>query len=131
VCWSSKMGLGRTTSDSIIHVDLHKLNNKLVSAELKHFWCTNEPWANTNSQDSPWPGLGGNHHLPPYSILCAWPWNQHPKVILYQDFQVGIPKFPKLELLWLWRPITLCVDLRLKWGLKKSCSPCWELSYDM
>ncbi len=26
---------------------------------------------NTTSLDSPWPGLGGSHHLPPYSILCV------------------------------------------------------------
>jgi hypothetical protein len=31
-CSSSKMGLGRVTSSSIIHIDLHKPNNKLVSA---------------------------------------------------------------------------------------------------
>jgi hypothetical protein len=30
-CWSFKMGLGRLTSNSIIHMDLHK-PNKLVSA---------------------------------------------------------------------------------------------------
>ncbi len=152
------------TSGSIIHTDLHKPNNKLVSAQLEHFWCTNEPWANTNSlthsqllegfkseskykivegegvgarslahntlrgrracwssgmglgrvdklysltractqptqgdqcivgtplvlrramgnmdtQDSPWPGLGGSHHLPPYSILCTSPRGLHP-----------------------------------------------------
>ncbi len=54
-------------------------------------WCTDEPWANTDSQDSPWPGLGGSHHLPSYSILCDWPWDQHPNVILSQDSQVGVP----------------------------------------
>jgi hypothetical protein len=64
-------GLRRVTSRSIIHTDLHKLNNKLVNVELKHFWCTDEPWADTNSQDSPRPRLGGNHHILPYSILCA------------------------------------------------------------
>ncbi len=26
-----------------------------------------------DTQDSPWPGLGGSHHLPPYSILCSSP----------------------------------------------------------
>jgi hypothetical protein len=31
-CWSSGMGLRQTTSDSIIHLDLHKPNNKLISA---------------------------------------------------------------------------------------------------
>jgi hypothetical protein len=44
---------------------------------------------------------------------------------------VGVPKFPKLGILRLWRPITLCVDLRLKWGLKQRCNPCQELSNNM
>jgi len=30
-------GLGRVTSRSIIHIDLHSSNNKLVSAWLEHF----------------------------------------------------------------------------------------------
>ncbi len=41
-----------------------------------------EPRVTTDSQDSPWHGLGGSHHLPPYSIFCAWPRDQHPNVIL-------------------------------------------------
>jgi hypothetical protein len=44
---------------------------------------------------------------------------------------MGVPKFPKLGLLQLWGPITLCVDLQLQWGLKQSCSPGWELSNNM
>jgi hypothetical protein len=52
-----RWGLGRVTSESIIHTDLHSPNNKLVSAWLEHFWCTNEPWAYTNSQNSPRPEL--------------------------------------------------------------------------
>jgi hypothetical protein len=43
-----KWGLGRMTSKSIIHMDLHKPNNKLVNAWLEHFWCINEPWAYTD-----------------------------------------------------------------------------------
>jgi hypothetical protein len=35
-------GLGRMTSRSIIHIDLHK-PNKLISVWLEHFWCTNKP----------------------------------------------------------------------------------------
>jgi len=31
------MGLGRLTSNSISHTNMHKPNNKLVSVELKHF----------------------------------------------------------------------------------------------
>ncbi len=38
-----------TASESIIHMNLHKLNNKLVSAWLEHFWCTNEAHAYMDS----------------------------------------------------------------------------------
>jgi hypothetical protein len=31
VCWSSGMGLGRLTNNSLIHTDLHKPKNKLVN----------------------------------------------------------------------------------------------------
>ncbi len=97
-----------------------------------HNWSTfgtqNEPWVNMNSQDSPRPKLGGSHHLPPYSILCASPWGQHPNVILSWDSQMRVPKFSKLGLLQLWRPITLYEDLWLRWGRKQSCSPRWKLS---
>ncbi len=64
-----RWGLGRVTSGSIIHMDLHKPNNNLFGAQLKYFWCTDEPRVYTDSQDSPQPGLGGNHHLPPYSNI--------------------------------------------------------------
>jgi hypothetical protein len=102
---------GRLTSKLITHTNLYKPDNKLVNAQLEHLWCMNEPQTNMDSQDSPRPKLGGSHHLPPYSILCAWPWDQHPNVILSQDSQVGVPKFPKLGLLQLWRPIILCAYL--------------------
>jgi hypothetical protein len=36
-CWSSRMGLGRLTSNSITHTNLYKPNNKLDSAQLEHF----------------------------------------------------------------------------------------------
>jgi len=68
---ASGWGLGRMTSRSFIHTNLHKLNNKLVNALLEHFWCTNKPWAYMDSQDSPWPGLGGNHHLPSYIFFVT------------------------------------------------------------
>ncbi len=50
---------------------------------------------------------------------------------LSRDSQVGIPKFPKLGLPWLGRPITLCSDLQLRWGPKQSYSPCRKLSNGM
>jgi hypothetical protein len=70
-----------------------------------------------------------SHHLPPYSILCACPQDRHPNGIFSRDFQVdsqvgGLPSgSSKIRTLW--------VDLRLRWGLKQSCNPCWELSNDM
>jgi hypothetical protein len=68
---ASRLRLGWVTSGSIIHIDLHNPNNKLVSVWLENFWCMDKPWAYTNSHDSPQPGLGGSHHLPPYIILCV------------------------------------------------------------
>jgi hypothetical protein len=41
------------------------------------------------------------------------------------------PKFSKLGLLQLWKPITSFTNLQLRWGLKQSYNPCWELSNDM
>jgi len=90
-----------------------------------------EPRANSDSQDSPRPRLGGSHHLPPYSNLYAWPQGQHPNVILSRDSQVGVAKFPKLGLPWLWRCIILCGNLWLRWGLKWSYILCQELSNGM
>ncbi len=91
------MGLGRLTS---------KFNYSHRSAQTKQqvgqcvvgtLWCTNKPQVNTDSQDSPWPGLGKNHHLPPYNILCAWPQDLHSNVILSWNSQVGVSKFSKLD----------------------------------
>jgi hypothetical protein len=45
--------------------------------------------------------------------------------------KLGVPKFPKLGLSWIWRPITSCVDLQLKWILNQSCSCHGELSNGM
>jgi hypothetical protein len=86
---------------------------------------------NTNTQDSPRPGLGGNHHLPPYSILFTSPWGPHPNGFLSWDSQVGVPKLPRLGLPRLWGAITLRVDLWLRSDVKQSCSPHWELSNGM
>ncbi len=46
-------GVRRVTNRSIIHIELHKPNNKLISVGLGHFWCTDELLAYTYSQDSP------------------------------------------------------------------------------
>jgi hypothetical protein len=51
--------------------------------------------------------------------------------ILSRDSQMGVSKLPKLGLSWFWGPITLFADLWLRWGLRQSCSPCWELCNSM
>jgi hypothetical protein len=51
-------------------------------------------------QDTPWPGLGGNHHLPPYSILCNAPRRLHPNGSFSRDSQVGVSKLSQNCLGW-------------------------------
>jgi len=99
----------------------------IVGTLLVLGWAT----GNSDSQDLPRPGLRGSHHLAPYSILCASSWDPHPNGILSQDSQVKVPKLPKLGFLQLWGPIILHADLRLRWGLKQSCSPHQDFSNDI
>jgi hypothetical protein len=81
-----------------------------------------------DSQDSPRLKLGGSHHLPPYSILCTFPWRLHPNGFLFRDSQREVPKLLGLGLLQLCGAITSRSDLRSGQGLKQSCSSCQELS---
>jgi hypothetical protein len=84
--------------------------------------------SNSDSQDSSRPELGGSHHLPPYSILCASPWGPHPNGFLSRDSQVGVLKLPRLGLLQLWSAIILRENLWWRWSLKQSYSPHRDLS---
>jgi hypothetical protein len=83
---------------------------------------------NTDSLESPWPGLEGSHHLPPYSILCIFPRHLHPNDFLSRDSQGGVPKLSRFGLPRLWELITPSSDLWLGWGLKQVYSSPQELS---
>ncbi len=83
---------------------------------------------NTDSLDSPRPGLGGSHHLPPYSILCVRPLDLHPNGFLSRDSQGRVPKLFRFGLPRLWELITPNSNLRLGWGMKQTCSSPQELS---
>jgi hypothetical protein len=83
---------------------------------------------NTDSFDSPWPGLKGSHHLPPYSILCISLPHLHPNGFYSWDSQGGVPKLSRFEFPGLWELIILGSDLGLGWGLKKICSFPQDLS---
>jgi hypothetical protein len=73
-------------------------------------------------------GLGGSHHLPPYSNLCITPPHLHSNGTFSHDSQGGVSKLSRFGLSGLWQLITPCSDLRLGWGLKQTCSSPWELS---
>jgi hypothetical protein len=49
---------------------------------------------NTDTQDSPRPGLGGSHHFPPYSILCDSPRDPHPNGFSLPGLPRGSPEIP-------------------------------------
>jgi len=83
---------------------------------------------NTNTQDSPRPGLGGSHHFPPYSILYSSSRGLHPNGYFSRDSRAGVPKSRQLGFLQLWSPITLRADLGSQCSPKKSCSSRRELS---
>jgi hypothetical protein len=84
--------------------------------------------ATLDSLDSPWPGLRGSHHLPPYSILYVTPPHPHSNGSLSRDSQSEVPKLSQFRLPRLWAFITSCSNLRLGRGLKRTCSSPWKLS---
>jgi hypothetical protein len=101
-----------------------KPTNKLVSSHSGTL-------STRDSRDSPQPGLEGSHHLPPYSILCVTPWHVHPNSTFSRDSRIGVPKLSWFGLPELWKFITLFLEFRLRWGLKKTCSSPQELSNGM
>ncbi len=105
-----------------------QLTNTSVNTMLEHLWCQDKPRATLDSQDSPQPELGGNHHLPPYSILCTSPQRLHPNGFLSRDSQREVPKMPRLGLPQLCAVVTSRSDLRSGRGLKQTCNSCREFS---
>jgi hypothetical protein len=75
-----------------------------------------------DSLDSPQPGFGGSHHLPPYSILYASPPHLHLNGTFSRDSQSGIPKLSRFGLPGLWAFITFRFNFRLGQDLKQTCS---------
>ncbi len=122
------MGLGWGTSFSYLFKPTSSQPTSWLDHILEHPWCLDKPWTTLDSQNSPQPGLGGSHHLPPYSILYVFPRHLHSNDFLFWDSQGGVPKLSQFGLLGLCKFITLCSNLRLGWGLKKTCSSPWELS---
>jgi hypothetical protein len=98
--------LGRGTI-ILLHGPASKTNHKLVRTHFATFWCWDKPHATLDSLDSPRPGFGGSHHLPPYSILCVAPPRPCPSGSLSRDSQSGVPKLSRFGLPGLWA-IIIC-----------------------
>ncbi len=85
------------------------------------------------SHERPW--IHNIHHIPylgkpppsPYNIFYTCLRGPHLNDFLSRDSQMRVPKLPRLKLLKFCNAIILCVDPRLGWGLKQSCSPHREL----
>ncbi len=88
-----------------------KPTNKLVSSHLESLLVLGQATGNTNSPDSPWPGLEGSHHLPPYSIIYIIPPHLHPNGTFSRDSQNGIPKLSRFGLSGFWAFIISCSNL--------------------
>jgi hypothetical protein len=112
----------------LLHDPASKTNPKLVRIHFASIWCWDKPRATLDSLDSSRPGLGGSHHLPPYSILYVTLWESHPNGTFSQDSQGGVPKLYWVELPGLWTFIFPGSNLRLEWSLNQSCSSPRELS---
>jgi len=121
-CWKFRDRLGRGTSLFNYTVLHPNPTHKWVRTHSAPFWCWDKPWANLDSLDSPRPGLGGSHHLPPYSILCSSPRDLHPNDSFSRDSQSGVPKLSWFRLPGLWTLITPCPKFGSRRGLHQSCS---------
>jgi len=110
-----------------LHDPASKTNHKLVITHSALIWCWDKLRATSDSLDSPWPGLEGSHHLPPYSILCVTLREPHPNGTFSRDSQGGVLKLSRVGLPRLWELISPGSDLRLEWGLNQSCSSPREL----
>jgi len=112
----------------LLHDPASKTNPKLVRTHFAPFWCWDKPRATLDSLDSPRPGLGGSHHVLPYSIFCVTLWEPHLNGTFSRDSQGGVPKLSRVRLPGLWALISPRSDLRLEWGLNQSCSSSRKLS---
>jgi hypothetical protein len=131
-CCSS--GMGTKKSDKWVDYSHRPAQNQTTSW-LMHSWNIFGAW--TNHGQTQIHKIHKTHHSPNLGEATTFP-----LTVLFvpshgpctqMSFCLGTPKLGVLKygLPRLWRPITCCANFRLKWGLKQSYSPCWELSKDM
>jgi len=74
------------------------MNHKLVRSPSETLLVLGQAMGNTDSLDSPQPGLRGSHHLPPYNILYIAPPHPHPNGFYSHDSQGGVLKLSQFGL---------------------------------
>jgi hypothetical protein len=126
-CWKLRDYTRKRDKLILLFDPASKPTNKLVSSHSELSWCWDKPRATLDSLNSPKPALGGNHHLPPYSILYITLSHLHSNGTFSQDSQSGVQKLSQFRLPRVWAFITSCSDLQLGWGLMQTCSSLWEL----
>ncbi len=99
-CWKFRDQTRKRSSYLVMN--LHPNQHKLVKTHSACIWCWDKPRANSNSHDTPRPGLGRCHHHIPNSILCIHPQEWHPNGSFSQDSQSGVPKLSRFRLPRLW-----------------------------
>ncbi len=119
-CWKLRDQTKKRSSSSV--TNLHPKPTRTC------IWCWDKPRANLDSHDTPRPGLGGSHHLPPYRILCSSMRRLHPNGSFSRDSQGGVPKLSRFGLSGLWAFITSRLELRSGQALNQTCSSRLELS---
>ncbi len=94
---SPRIRLGRGTRRSSLN--LHpRTNHKRVSSHSGTPLGVRTSHGHFDTQDSPRPGLGGCHHLPPYSILCNAPRGLHANGSFFPGLPSWSPEIvPKLS----------------------------------
>jgi hypothetical protein len=108
---ASGWGLRRMANESIIHMDLHSLNNKLVNAWLEHFLCMDKPRAYTYSQNLSQPDLREATTFPFYVFSMISHGGCIQMSFCPGTPKLGVSKFSKLGLMALWKAITSCAQL--------------------
>ncbi len=112
-CQKSRDQTGKR--DQIVKLEsASKTNHKRVSLHSGTPLGVGISHGHFDTQDSPRPGLGGSHHLPPYGILCSSPRELHLNGSFSRDSQVGVPKLSQVGLLGLWTLTTPGSNLRLE-----------------
>ncbi len=98
----------------------------LVRSHSACIWCWDKPWPNSDSLDSPWPRLGGSHHLPPTALCRGYiQMTLFPRTPKLESR--NYPEIVPVEVPELWELISPDFQVRLERGLNQYCSSPPEL----